>query len=121
MVLRNCTLSTKCLMFQLYLNWRSESLGVTISKSSRVSLVVALLNESSSESLRFRVEDLGDFLDFLVFTGAGACFFVLHGAVTASSSEDTAVAMVVVLVVTTPRKVAAAAALLAPGVRLAAA
>ena len=107
-------------MFQLYLNWRSESLGVTISKSSRVSLVVALLNESSSESLRFRVEDLGDFLDFLVFTGAGACFFVLHGAVTASSSEDTVAAMVV-LVVTTPRKVAAAAALLAPGVRLAAA
>ena len=107
-------------MFQLYLNWRSESLGVTISKSSRVSLVVALLNESSSESLRFRVEDLGDFLDFLVFTGAGVCFFVLQGAVTASSSEDTVVAMVVVvLVVTTPRKVAAT--LLAPGVRLAAA
>ena len=74
----------KFLMFQLYLNWRSESRGVTISKFSKLSLIL-LQREFSSESLLSNkslllTRGLLEFLseDFLLDVG---CLLCLHGDV----------------------------------------
>ena len=74
----------KFLMFQLYLNWRSESLGVTISKFSKLSLILLQRDFSSesflsNKSLRF-TRGLFEFLseDFLLDV---CCLFCLHGDV----------------------------------------
>ena len=74
----------KFLMFQLYLNWRSESLGVTISKFSKLSLILLQRDFSSesffsNKSLLF-TRGLFEFLseDFLLDV---CCLFCLHGDV----------------------------------------